>query len=263
MANKILRFIKVNEETGQTEILFPMPVENPEVNQEFLNNQRELGYEVLHWGRECFILVPCKCHITDRCGRTVYVETSEEEQQKRFNDYSREIKAELNRKRHDGRCSFFNEKGMRWRCPLNKPNPDYDPNGPEDPKKNPKTIYNSCTGCEFERFKQAHDMTPLSAYESDDENGKEITHEFVSPEIYPEYNRLRYLVDRAKCILQKHEGKHKMELDIILDLLVAGFKQVEIANQLEEAPATINYRVHKLRNLFQNLPELQQLIQHI
>lgn len=260
MAKKLFEHIRVNEKTGTKAYYYPMPVKDTPENQAFINSIRALGYEV-GWTRLGFeiihaALVPCKNHFKDKSGRTVYVDTPEDEQRRIYNNYIREALAEQDRKKHDGRCCFFNEHGQRERCPLRIPNPDFNVNLPHDLKTNPKTIPNRCDICKYFPFKESHDVTPFSSLANEDDNGEDIPYEPPTPWDYNESDHYDELEDAVKAILHRYRPK----LDGLVDLLASGLTQAEAAETLGKAPSTINSQQKLLHKLLVTVPELQELL---
>ena len=255
MAKNFLLHAKANE-AGSTDYFFPLKITAPEDEEYARLFGFEIGRTWIGFDKAKAAMIPCKRTARDRHGKEIFVDTPEDVQLDRYNCLMREIRAEQDRKRHDGRCSFFNEQGLRERCPYRVANPDYDPNIPHNPRTNPKTVRKSCEGCEFSPFKAAHDMASFSELESVDDSGDAVPYEPASPWDYYEDDRYRELAARVKSVVHKH----KPRLDGLVDLLAAGLTQADAARALGKAPSTINSQHKVLRRLLETLPELQELL---
>lgn len=229
-----------NSITGELDYYFPLEITSPTIREYAKDNGLEIGMARLGFRWFEAVFVPCKITAHDRLGREIYLDTPSDVQYRIYKQLCRdELKAQ-DAQKQDGRCIIPDDKNGYKRCPCRVENPEYTPdNG------HPKTIPVRCEGCKFERFRQDHTYTQLSALNHENDACDEEDYCIPTPHGYFEADRYMMIRDDFLSFVEKRNAK----LAPLAELLTLEYRKIDAARKLGLPPTTVGDRTEKLKEL--------------
>lgn len=240
MSKNILRNVRINPVTGESDYYFPMEVTN-RIDREYARQAGlEVGKAMLGFRTFEAVMVPCRKKGYDENGREVYLDTPSEEQRRIYKELIKDELARQEELKQDGRCDIPAVNGGLKKCPLRIPNPDYVPGGNQ-----PKTIAKRCEGCPYERFKQAHTVIELSCLDHEGEDGEPEAYEVPAPRAYYAGTRYEELADEFVDFIREKKPK----LAPLAEKLVQEYSLTDASKGLGKSTSTTFSQKEKLQEL--------------
>lgn len=237
----------INKLTGEVTWLAPLVLVDPKDNlysdpltSEAMNEYSEVYGMDIKWTLNGShnvkaLMVPCKKNDKD----------TEEEQHALYCSLCNEDWYAQYQATKDGRCEFLQKNGEFKACPTHIKNPNYDPNGPKNPKVNPKKIANRCEHCKFKEFRQSHNVITFSDLQTE----KEV--DFAeSQSALPSVNATSYAVVAEKFFhyIVSQSSNLEATTDKLLDIPEKNNKS-EMAREIDIPRNTFCSQIKKIQEM--------------